>query len=121
MPGQGQPFTRTTIFTSVFERLRPIVAQRQKDGHKTHIHTSSYDVPYRTTLRSMINEAVEYICDLYIPIESTPPERLTAAGRLALEYLPTSTYAPPVNRDLWLLNYAEALKKALLDIEEKKE
>ena len=90
-----------------------------KDGHLTQIHTIGDLPPHKASLSSMVDEAVEYLCDLYLPIESTPPERLTAAGKLALEYLPTTTHAPPVNRDQWIINYAEALKKALLDMENK--
>ena len=102
---------RITIPNALLHRIRPIVAQYKKDSDYIHIHTIDADLHPSAT--SLITDAIELYCDLHIPIETTPIERLTDAGKLAKEALPSNHDMPYTTRDQWQLRYLELLKKEL--------
>ena len=58
----------------IASRLTPLIAQRKKDANHVYLHTIDHMVP--PSAISLICEAVEFYCDLYQPIDSTPKKLL---------------------------------------------
>lgn len=111
----------------LLDRMRPIVSQKLKDTHNIFLHTcddpEAYEVGRRKSapnhrrpsLQACLEEAIELYCDLHCPIETTPLERLSEGGRLALEFIPSHDMAPPIHRDTWLLAFLRSLETVLED------
>ena len=117
--------SKVRILPELYERMRPIVAQRKKDSEFVFLHTldnpdllhQDRRLTRRSSFQSLALEAIEFWCDMHIPIETTPIQRLTAKGRQALEFLPTDDYHPPKRRDTWLIRFCDNLKLVLEDSE----
>jgi hypothetical protein len=118
MPKDGNRH-QIKVYDALHARMQPIVAQRQKDNRPVFLHTFhdpdklQYKWGNKPAFNTLCNEAIEFYCDLHIPIPTTPVDRLTTAGKLTIEHLPRDDYHHPINRDKWLIAYVEELKKIL--------
>lgn len=62
------------VARAILERVKPIVAQRKKDQEKIYLHTVDEEIP--PSVAAVVSEAIEFYCDLLLPIDSTPFDRL---------------------------------------------
>jgi len=114
MPPPKDDRWKIKIPACLVARIRPIVAQRKKDTDPVYLHTS--DEELAPSLTALICEAIEYYCDLLLPISTTPCQRITAAHeRIKLSWLPHSEWKAS------LVPAAEYNAKLIRSIMEEKE
>ncbi len=77
----------------LLDRLQPLVAQRQKDYEEVYLHElDKWAPPSRSTI---LQEAIEWYCDLHNPIDTTPAHRLPdKEGNIDLKVTPHSDILP---------------------------
>ena len=69
---------RVYIKSEILDRIIPIIAQRRKDGDFVYLHTT--DELRRPCTSSIVSEALEFYCDLYMPCPSTPKKLIASTG-----------------------------------------